>query len=115
MTSWIVTLPRTVEWEDYCEELAAAAHGAELYFRVPPRVRSVRSGDRCYVTWRGFVRGWMLVRRVEWRMRSWMCDTTGRVWPPGVYIVRGGTWVDCAPVEYRGFQGVRRYEPAGEM
>lgn len=104
MTAWVVTLPRDVEWT----EGVAEADG-EVRFRVPPQTRSIRSGDRCYVTWRGAVRAWFAVKRVEWRTVSWWCSQTRTVWSPGVYIVCAAGAVVVPERPLRGFQGVRRY------
>lgn len=116
MSDWIVTLPASFEWPEYeAELLAATLLGHEMHFKVPPRIKSVRPGDRCFITWRGFVRGWMHVRRVEWRSKRWRCETTGRIWSPGVYVVRAGPWHrESAVVAYKGFQGIRRYAYGGD-
>lgn len=57
MTDWIITLPKTIKWEDYKKELDACRDGKTLMnYRLPRRVYA-EEGDRCFVTWFGIVRG----------------------------------------------------------
>lgn len=106
---WVVTLPQTVPWEEYEEELRnAEEENLNLNFRVPHFPKKLKRGDRCYIVWKGKVRGWMyIVKTVEYE-NYWICHSTGRMWPKGKYIVRSGKFYEVENGAYmRGFQGIR--------
>lgn len=108
---WIITLPKAVEWSDYEREIAQVADGvANMLFRVPKFCKSPRSGDRCFITHRGFVRGWMSITGLVTMARGWQCSTTDRMWPAGRYLLRSGIFNPIEPREYKHFRGIRRFE-----
>lgn len=109
--SWIITLPQQIEWSDYEKELQAAERGAILNFRIPRHIRSVLPGGKCYITWRGQVRGYHIIKGVSYFAREWQCSTSTRVWPPGLYIQRTGRFFKVQPRDYKGFQGIRKFDP----
>lgn len=106
----IITWPKTRTLESYVEECAKACElSQEINFRVPARPKEARVGDRCYVVYDGFVRGWHEILVVNWRDEGVVRDRSGSFWPAGWYIVRHPLyhpWLDD-PVPMRGFQGVR--------
>lgn len=115
MQNWIVTLPKTVEWSDYEQELLTVANGeADMFFRVPKHFKSAEPGDRCYITHKGIVRGYMIIKGIERHELSFTCMFTGKQWPPGTYVKRSGPFYITPPVEVPGFQGIRRYEVADD-
>lgn len=108
---WVITVPKTVAWNDYERELAMVADGnAEMRFKVPPHFKSAKSGDRCFVVHDGQVRGWMEVTGLEKFDKPWQCSTTGTEWPAGTYLKRSGPFHPVEGKPMRGFQGIRRYE-----
>lgn len=112
MTDWIITLPQTVDWEDYEKELKMVQDGSEvLNFRVPHIPKDMRPKQRCFVCWRGKVRGWMEIVGYMYVVEPWNCSTTGKEWPAGSYVRRSGPFfmLDEEP-EMKGFRGIRRYD-----
>ena len=108
MTDWVITIPKTIEWSDYEKELKAVLSGGSvLNYRVPFRPK-VMVGDRCYVVWRGRVRGWMYIVGVVNDKIGFTCETTGKFWPPGWYVQRMGTFYEMDGPAMKGFRGIRR-------
>ncbi len=113
MSDWVITLPKTVEWVEYERELEAARGGSQvLNYRVhcPPRQMAV--GDRCYIAWRGRVRGWMSITGIVNHEDGFTCSTTGACWSPGWYIQRAGEFHKVDGPKMDGFRGVRSFKPA---
>lgn len=101
----MVTLPAGGEWVDYQRELAAAAQGGVLAYRVPTLPTQPVVGGRCYLVHRGLVRGWMPLVAAQEISRNFTCDVTGTVWEAGKYLLRSGEFHLLNPVAQRGFQG----------
>ena len=109
MNDWIVTLPKHYSWEEYKAELSVVADGSQtMYFRVLHFPKKMTVGDRCFLTWNGYVRGWMLITSLV-NSEQWRCTTTGVIWPAGKYIGRSGAFHPVDGPEFKGFQGVRRF------
>lgn len=109
MTDWVITIPQTIKWMDYMEEVYAVERGdLVMNYRLPHKPKA-QVGDRCFVVWFGRIRGWMRIVGVVNR-DGFTCETTGAVWPAGWYIQRAGVWhpIDNQP-EMKGFRGIRRY------
>jgi len=105
----IVTTPKS-EMRNAAKEAAdaIAAGGGEYFRRFSlhhyPGLLNV--GDRVYYVEDGYVRGFALVREIVKRDTSMRCDTTGIVWPPGVYVfMRADSWQWIKPIPMKGFQG----------
>ncbi len=114
--SWVVTVPKAVQWKDYQRELDVVVDGtAVLNFRVRGFPKALRVGDRCYIVNDGRVRGWMTIVGKVVAVECWQCVISGKWWGAGRYIQRSGKFhaLDPEP-EMIGFQGVRRYPP-GEI
>ena len=108
-TNWIVTLPRTVQWEDYKKELAAVADGSQsMFYKLPYKPKGMQPGDRCYVTWWDYVRGYMIIKDVQ--RREFACSTTGAQWSIGWYMERTGEFFRVEEKLVRGIRGIRRYD-----
>lgn len=108
---WIVTLPKTVEWEDYQKELEVVKYGRlVMKYKVAHIPLALTPGDRCYITWRNKIRGWMEIVGVEVKAEGFCCSTTGKEWGPGNYILRSGPFHEVDGPEYKGFRGIRRLE-----
>lgn len=100
----IITLPKSVSWEDYELELAEAANGAVMNYKLSAFPK-IKKGDRCYVCHDGAVKGFMLI--TGFSEKSFTCTTTGKHWN-GKFIERSGSF---QPVEFekpmKGFMGFR--------
>jgi len=65
-------------------------------------------GDKCYVVWRGYVRGYHIINDFLTRDEDFICSTTKMRYKAGNYIVREGSkFHRIKPVEMKGFQGFR--------
>jgi hypothetical protein len=106
---WLITIPKTVEWKDWMAEVNhALKNKGVLNYHVRFYPKGMSPGDRVFVVWNGFVRGWMECVGAFHHTREWKCRTTGKTWPAGVYIQRGGPFHPVFPVAYPGFRGIRR-------
>lgn len=106
--SIIVTLPASVEWSDYEKEINKVADGSNVMnFKVHSFPKGIKKGDKCYLTHRGFVKGWMEI--VGFSEKSFDCNTTGKSWT-GKFIERSGKfhYLDKT-IPYKGFQGYRYF------
>ena len=111
VTDWIITVPmlRIPVWELYEKELARAAAGEVLNYRLKHDPK-VEPGDRIFVVWNGLVRGWMTALGVVFRKTAFRCTTTGNFWPGGWYVQRTGEFHEVPHITMRGFRGIRRTE-----
>lgn len=112
MNDWIITIPKTVKWEDYEKEIAQVADGRFVMNYRLPRKPSAQTGDRCFVVWNGKVRGWMRVVNVLHVDHEFRCLTTGTPWMFGWYIQRSGEFHRVDGEKMKGFRGIRKYEGA---
>jgi hypothetical protein len=106
MSDIIITLPKTVLWEDYQKELDETAKGGTINFKVS-NFPKVQRGDKCYITHNGFVKGFMLISALA--EKDFTCTTTGKRWK-GKFIERSGEFFPINPVPYKGFQGFRYFD-----
>lgn len=108
--SIVITLPQHYDFGRYLAEQAeAAAVGLVSNYRVSTAPR-VQPGEWCYLVWRGMVRGRQRIDRVEHKPHGFTCETTGKFWPPGIYIQRSGMFYDIEPRPMKGFQGWRYFK-----
>ena len=113
MTDWVVTLPQTNEWEDYAKEIEAVKDGKQVMnYRLPFKSKA-RPNDRCFICWRGKVRGWMRITDTRWYPGGFVCQTSGKLWPRGFYLMRSGPFYALDGPEMKGFRGIRRIEGMG--
>lgn len=106
----VITIPKSIKWEDYLKELKAVESGEQtMFFKVPTLPKKANVGDRCYLCHNGLVIGYM---NITWMgvMSEFTCTTTIHVWPEGNYIGRSGKFTYIKPIPYKGFQGYR-YAP----
>jgi oligoribonuclease (3'-5' exoribonuclease) len=109
--AWILTLPKTISWQDYEKELRTVADGSQVMnYRLPYKPKA-QVGERCYVTWQGQVQGWMEITGIEHREHGFTCSTTGINWPAGWYLQRSGFFHAEDGPALPGFRGLRRYTP----
>lgn len=107
MKDIIVTLPSTIDWEEYKKELEEVKDWKSVMnFKVPflPKYDI----DRCYIVYKGKIIGWMSVVGLL-DNNTFNCSTTGKRWS-GKFIQRSGPfhYLD-EPIEHKGFQGWRYY------
>ncbi len=115
MDDWVITLPKKIEWADYEKELEAVKSGRNcLNYRLPFTPK-IELGARCFLCWRGKVRGWMRVTGIDNRLAGFKCQTTGKMWPPGTYIQRSGEFYKVEGPAMKGFQGIRRIKGMGGL
>ena len=106
----IVTTPKAEMANAAREAEACKRDGGGEYFRRFPvdRAPQVLPGDRVYYVEDGAIRGFAVVKRIHATARGMPCATTGRRWPPGVYVFMDATtWKWIRPVPMKGFQGFR--------
>ena len=116
MTDWLITIPKTIPWSTYQRELNAVADSiGELAYRLYPvndigrsrsRSRAVQPGERCFVVWNGYIRGWQEIVGMR-ESEGFLCQATRRWWSPGIYLVRTGPFHRIKPIPHQGFRGIR--------
>jgi len=112
LKSWILTVPKTMDWDEYQRELDAVADGRmTLNYRVSYFPKGMAVDDRCYIVHDGRVRGWMKVVGLNDSPSDWTCATTGLRWPAGKYIQRSGPFHPVDGPAMTGFRGVRKFDP----
>ena len=106
---WIITLPKSISWTDYQRELDAVKDfTAVMNYRLPFRA-GVKRGDRCFLVWRGYVRGWMRVTAdLNSCQQGFVCGITHKEWPAGFYIHRSGPFHYTEPLKMSGFRGIKK-------
>ena len=102
----IITIPKTIKWQDYELELNAAENGETLNFKVH-NLPKTRIGNRCYVLHDGLLKGWMAITGLT--EGQFKCTTTGKVWS-GKFIERSGKFHKLdKPIPMKGFRGFRYF------
>lgn len=99
----LITVPKTVDWRVYEQELAIAAEGGTVSFKVA-NFPKCEAGDRCYVVHDGLVKGWMSISAL--RHNDFKCEVTSQHWL-GKFVERSGAFHKVEPVAHKGFQGFR--------
>lgn len=71
----IITIPKSISWNDYSRELDAASNGSILNFKVPffPKTSI---GNKCYVLHDGFIKGYHIISGLS--EKDFNCTTTGK-------------------------------------
>lgn len=100
-----ITIPASIDWNDYQRELLAAENGDYLNFKVSSFPTAVKPGDRCYIIHKGKVKGWHTISGFS--EEPFECTTTGKQYS-GRFIQRTGKFNRCDPEpDMKGFQGYR--------
>lgn len=102
----IITIPKTINWEDYELELDKASNGAVLNFKVSNFPKS-NIGDKCYLLHNGYIKGYMIISGLS--EKEFTCSTTHKNWK-GKFIERTGEFYKITPIPMKGFQGFRYYK-----
>jgi len=110
MVDWVLTIPKSIPWDEYQKELDACANDSdiEISYRLPYKPKAMPK-ERCYVVHDGFIRGYQEIIGVDY-LEGFDCITTGQHWRSGWYIVRGGMFHKTEPVPMKGFRGIRRLD-----
>lgn len=103
MRDIVITIPKSISWENYQKELDAAANGEALNFKVA-NFPDTGPGMRCFVTHDGFIKGYMIISALS--EKEFQCTTTGKEWK-GKFIERTGNFFPIKPIQMKGFQGFR--------
>ena len=109
---WVVTIPKGDDIDQYLREVDEAIERDDVcFFRVGIIPNDLFPGQRLYVYHNGRIRGFQEITQVRRGRPEFICTTTGKIWPEGNYIGRGGA-LERIDVEVglKGFQGVRRLE-----
>lgn len=114
---WIITLPQKVRWGDYEKELACVRSGEQqMFYRLPHIPKGLDVNDRCFIVWRGAVRGWMRISGFTRYSPPFTCTTTGVRWPEGAYLIRKGEFhLPLRDHWVRGFRGIRKFPEGAEL
>ena len=113
--NWMITIPKTISWNEYQKELDNVADGKNIMnYKTRYFPKEMKVNDRCYIVWDGQVRGWMNIVGMKTFNKDWKCSTTGNVWNAGKYIQRSGKFNKINNgLELKGFRGIRKYNESG--
>lgn len=100
----IVTIPKSISWEEYKKELEAVKDGSKVLNFKTPNLPKSSVGNRCYILHDGEIKGWMKI--VGFSEEEFECQVTGKQWK-GKFIQRSGPFHYITPIEMKGFQGFR--------
>ena len=100
----MITIPSTVTWKQFAEELRRAAEGEHLNYQVQAFPLHANVGDRCYICYRGYLRGWHEI--VAFSEKAFTCTTTGKEYA-GKFIERTGKLQTDGKILMAGFRGFR--------
>lgn len=100
----IVTIPKSIAWEDYEKELTEVRDGSKVLNFKTANFPQTNAGNRCYVLHDGEIKGWMKI--VALTENDFTCEVTGKTWK-GKFIQRSGPFHYIPPIEMKGFQGFR--------
>lgn len=104
----IITVPKSIKWEDYEKELKTVESGEYVMnYKVPTIPKDIDEIERCYVIYDGYIRGWQKVVGSS-KDDSFKCTTTGKDWS-GNFIQRTGPFHKIEPIQMKGFIGWRYY------
>ena len=105
----VITLPSSINWEDYEKELKAVEDESQVMnFKVPflPPKTDRDYIKKCYLCYKGNIIGWQKVCGFQ-ENGSLDCTTTGKHWE-GNFIQRTGKFNKLdEPIQMKGFQGWR--------
>lgn len=102
----IVTIPKSIKWEDYKKELDAVKDYSQIMnFKVNNFPKTAK-GNKCYLCYNGNIIGWMEI--VGLSEKEFTCTTTGNKWK-GKFIERSGPFHKIDPIPMKGFQGFRYF------
>ena len=106
----IITLPKSVKWDDYEKELDAVKDYKQVMnYKVSSIPKDIDQIKRCYLVHDGFIKGWQEIVGHE-KGKTFDCTTTGKNWS-GNFIQRSGPFhYLIKPIPMKGFMGWRYCE-----
>jgi len=105
MRDIIITIPKSIKWEDYQHELNAAENGEILNFKVNSFPKTA-IGNKCYICHNGFIHGYHIISGMS--EKEFQCTTTGNLWK-GKFIERTGKFYKIDPIPMIGFRGFKYF------
>lgn len=103
----VITIPASIDWSEYKKELDAVKDYSQVMnFKVSSFPKNTKTGNRCYLCYKGKVIGWMKIVGME--NKEFDCTTTGKHFK-GKFILRSGPFNKIQPIEMKGFQGYRYF------
>lgn len=107
-TALLITIPKTIKWEDYEKELDAVKdESQEMNYKVSSKPQRVNIGDRCYLCHNGYIKGWMKISNITYK-DGFDCTTTGEHWDKGWYVSRTGEFHKLdKEIPQKGFMGYK--------
>lgn len=112
MKDIVVYVPKKEIGNKGMEYIDAQKRKLQLYYRVSNFPKDTEPGDWCYFAWNGHVHGRHLIIGVKHLKEGFTCETTGREWPAGKYIIREGDTLEYMreKIEIDHFRGFKYYE-----
>jgi len=105
-TALMITVPKTIKWEDYLKEIETVKDGNyEMNYKVSSKPSKIKVGDKCFICHNGYVKGWMRISSIS--QKEFQCTTTGKQWDSAWYIERSGEFHYIDEVQQKGFMGYR--------
>ena len=104
----IITIPKTVKWDDYKKELDAVADWKQVMnFKVSHKPKNLEVGNRVYLCYDNNIIGWQTF--VGYYEGNFDCTTTGKEWN-GTFIQRSGPFHYLQnPIPCNGFRGFKYF------
>ncbi len=99
----IITIPKSINWNDYKSELEAAERGEILNFKTN-NFPKTQPGNKCYICYDGNIIGYHIISGMS--EKEFQCTTTGNIWK-GKFIERTCKFYEIEPISMKGFQGFR--------
>jgi len=105
----VITIPKTIKWEEYQKELDAVADWSHVMnFKIHNKPKDLNIGDRVYLCYNGQIIGWQTF--VGYYQGSFDCTTTGNEWE-GTFIQRSGPFHYLqTPIPCNGFRGFKYFD-----
>ena len=109
----VITIPKTIKWENYKKELDAVADWSQaMNFKVSHKPKDLEPGNRVYLCYNNQIIGWQTF--IGYYTGQFNCTTTGNDWK-GVFIQRSGPFHYLeTPIPCKGFRGFKYFDYAVE-
>jgi hypothetical protein len=102
----IITIPKSISWDNYVKELKKAEDGEIMNFKVNAYPKTCK-GCKCYLVYDGYIRGYMIISGLS--EKEFTCTTTNKQWK-GKFVERTGKFFKLdKPIKMKGFQGFRYF------
>lgn len=107
----VVTTPKSEMKAAAAEAQDCICRGGGHYFRrLNSRPTGMDPGSKVFYVEDGYIRGYATLCAVMTKHEI-KCATTGRTWPPGVYLIMPAkSWRWIRPLSMTGFQGWRYFK-----